>query len=156
MSSGADSQPGLVERLRRILPAAWAGMLLCVAGIAAPAAFATQTRPDAGRLVGHLFTREAWTSVVLALLLLAIERRRARDAAEAGQGSVLSTEMLLVLGAVFCTVAGYFGVQPLMAAAREGQGTFSFGQLHLISTAFFAVKIALVALLAWRATHASR
>ncbi len=59
--------------------------------------------------------------------------------------------LVLVLGAVFCTVAGYFGVQPMMAAARLGQGALSFGQLHAISAAFFAVKLVLVAVLAWRA-----
>ena len=61
--------------------------------------------------------------------------------------------MLLVLGTLFCTVAGYFGVQPLMAAARAGQGTFSFGQLHGISFGLFGLKIVLVAALAWRATR---
>jgi len=57
---------------------------------------------------------------------------------------------VLALGAVFCTVAGYFALQPLMAAARAGQGTLSFGQLHAISAAFYALKLVLVALLAWR------
>jgi hypothetical protein len=44
-------------------------------------------------------------------------------------------------------------VQPQMAAARAGQGALSFGQLHAISAAFFAAKIALVAALAWRASR---
>lgn len=139
------------ERLRRCLPGLWAGVLLCVALIATPAPFAVLTSAEAGRVVGHIFVREAWLSLVLAVLLLAIERQRARRAAEAGQGSVLSTEMLLLLGAVFCTVAGYFGVQPLLPAARAGQGLLSFGQLHAVSLAFFAAKILLVLILAWRA-----
>ena len=139
------------ERLRRCLPGLWAGVLLCVALIATPAPFAVLTSAEAGRVVGHIFVREAWLSLVLAVLLLAIERQRARRAAEAGQGSVLSTEMLLLLGAVFCTVAGYFGVQPLLPAARAGQGPLSFGQLHAVSLAFFAAKILLVLVLAWRA-----
>jgi Domain of unknown function (DUF4149) len=108
-------------------------------------------RTDAGRVVGRIFVVEAWTSLVLAMLLLAIERGRARNRAESSEGSVLSTEMLLVLGTVFCTVAGYFAIQPLMPAARAGQGAFSFGQLHAISSVFFGLKILLLAVLAWRA-----
>ena len=43
--------------------------------------------------------------------------------------------MLLALGTVFCTVAGYYALAPLMAAARAGQGSLSFAQLHGISLA---------------------
>ena len=141
----------MVERLRRLIPGLWVGLLLCIAGIAAPAAFAMLERADAGRVVGRIFVVEAWTSLMLAVLLLAIERGRAREHADASEGSVLSAEMLLVLGTVFCTVAGYFAVQPLMAAARAGQGVFGFGQLHAISTVFFGLKIVLLVVLAWRA-----
>ena len=138
-----------------MLPGLWAGLLLCIATIATPAVFAMLERPDAGRVVGRIFVVEAWTSLALALLLLAIERARARVAAESGRGSVLSTEMLLLLGTVFCTVAGYFAVQPLMPAARAGQGPLSFGQLHAVSSVFFALKIVLLAALAWRAAGPS-
>ena len=142
----------MLERLRRLLPALWAGVLLCLAAIAAPAAFALLERADAGRLVGRLFAQDAWLSLVLGVLLLAIERGRARQAAAAGQGSVFSTEMVLLLGTVFCTVAGYFALQPMMAAARAGQGSLSFGQLHALSSGFFALKGLLVLALAWRAS----
>jgi hypothetical protein len=54
------------------------------------------------------------------------------------------------MGAVFCVVAGYFAVLPLMAQARAGQGGVSFMALHMVSTAFFAVKGLMVAVLAWR------
>jgi hypothetical protein len=64
--------------------------------------------------------------------------------------------MLLVLGTVFCTVAGYFAIQPLMPAARAGQGTFSFGQLHAISSVLFGLKILLLGVLAWRACEPAR
>ena len=141
----------MVERLRRLIPGLWVGLLLCIAGIAAPAAFAMLERADAGRVVGRVFVVEAWASLMLAMLLLAIERGRARERADASEGSVLSAEMLLVLGTVFCTVAGYFAIQPLMAAARVGRGVFSFGQLHAISSVFFGLKIMLLVVLAWRA-----
>ncbi len=146
----------MFERMRRLLPGFWAGMLLCIAAIAAPAAFALLERPLAGQVVGWFFQREAWLSVVVAVLLLAIERPRARLAAAAGTGSILSTEILLLLGTVFCTVAGYFALQPLVPAARAGQGPLSFGQLHAISVGFFATKLLLILALAWRATTARR
>ena len=139
------------ERLRCLLPGLWAGVLLSIAAIAAPAVFAQLERADAGRVVGRIFVQEAWLSLALGALLLVIERARARRAAEAGTGSILSTEMLLVLGAVFCTVAGYFALQPMMPAARAGQGPLSFGQLHVLSSAFYAFKVLLILMLAWRA-----
>jgi hypothetical protein len=145
----------MAERLRRLLPAVWAGLLLCVALIATPAPFATLAAPEAGRVVSRIFMQEAWASLVLALWLIAVERRRARNAAEAGSGSVLSTEMLLLFGTVFCTVAGHFGLQPLMVAARGGAGPLSFGQLHVISVLFFGAKTLLVLVLGWRATKPS-
>ena len=141
----------LVERLRRLLPALWAGVLLCLAAGAAPAAFDLLERAEAGRLVGRLLAQEAWLSLVLAVALLAIERGRARAAAAAGLGLVLSANMLLLLGTLFCTVAGYFALQPMMVAARAGQGSLSFGQLHLISASFFALKGLMMLALAWRA-----
>jgi len=143
----------MLERWRRLLPGLWAGVLMCIALMAAPAPFATLARADAGRVVARLFVQEAWLSLVLALLLLFIERGRARAAAEAGQGSILSTEMLLTMGAVFCTVAGYFGIEPMLPASRQGEGVFSFGQLHAASAGFFALKAGLVLVLAWRAAR---
>jgi hypothetical protein len=141
----------VLERLRRLLPAVWAGGLLCIAAVAAPVAFAMLDRSSAGRVVGLIFQREAWASLVLAVVLVLIERPRARATAEAGSGSVLSTELLLLLGAMFCTVAGHFALLPLMDAARTGQGPLSFGQLHFISVGFFLVKLLCIAALAWRA-----
>ena len=146
----------MIERLRRILPGLWAGVLLGIAAIAAPSVFATLERADAGHVVGRIFGQEAWLSLVLAVLLLAIERGRARTASEAGRGSVINTEMLLLLGTVFCTVAGYFALQPLMPAARAGQGPLSFGELHLLSMVFFLLKGLLLLVLAWRAAQPNK
>ena len=146
----------MIDRWRRLLPGLWAGVLTCIALIATPAPFAMLQRADAGRVVARIFMQEAWLSLVLALLLLFIERRRAQDAATAGEGSVLSTEMLLLMGTIFCTVAGYFGIQPMLPAARAGEGPLSFGQLHAASAAFFALKAGLVLILAWRAGRPSQ
>ena len=113
--------------------------------------FSQLERADAGRVVGRIFVQEAWLSLALGALLLVLERGRARLAAEARAGSVLSAEMMLALGALFCTVAGYFALQPMMPAARAGQGPLSFGQLHAVSSVLYAVKVLLLAVLAWRA-----
>ena len=125
-------------------------MLLCVAAIATRAAFAVLPVADAGRVAGRVLADEANASVALAVALYQILRREARAAAAAGRGSVLSGNLLLVFGALFCTVAGYFALQPMMEAARAGQGGVAFGTLHGISLAFFGLKTLLVLALAWR------
>ncbi len=139
-----------LERWRRLLPAIWAGWLLCVALLATPAPFAALAAADAGRVVGRMFTQEAYTALGLGVLLLVLERMAARRAALAQDGPQFTTGMALALGTLFCTVAGYFALQPMMAAARVGQGSLSFGQLHVISVAFFGIKLLLVLALAWR------
>jgi len=50
---------------------------------------------------------------------------------------------------LFCTIAGYYGLQPLMADAKAGSGIASFGALHGASLAFFGVKGLAVLALAW-------
>ena len=139
-------------RLGGWLAGIWAGVLLCVAFIAAPAPFATLSSADAGRVVARVFAHEAYLSLAFALVLYLIVRKQAHDAAAAGKGSVVSANVLLVLGTLFCTVAGYFALQPMLEAARAGQGSLSFGALHGASMGFFALKGLLVLGLAWRLT----
>ena len=144
----------LIARAAALLAGLWAGLLAGIGFVGAPAVFAVVAAPEAGLAVGRMFALEAYTSLALVVVLFVIERTRARRAAEAGAGSVLSGNMLLVLGALFCTVAGYFALQPMMAAARAGQGVLSFGALHAISATFFGLKTLLVVALAWRLTAA--
>ena len=143
-----------LQRWAAGLAAGWAGGLLCIAALAAPAAFAVLPAAEAGRIVGRLLAQETNVSMALALLLFFIEQRRARGAAENGRGSVLTTETLLLLGTLFCTIFGAFVVQPMMAEARAGQGNWSFGALHAVSGAFYALKTLLVIGLAWRLSGA--
>ena len=144
------------QRYAAVLAGVWAGMLACIAAIAAPAAFATLARADAGRFVGRVFLVEAYLSLALAVLLFLIERRRTRDAAVAGKGSLFSANLVLLLGTLFCTVAGYFAIEPMMAAARLGQGPWSLGALHAASVSLFVLKGLLVLALAWRLTAVVR
>lgn len=142
-----------LQRAAAVLAGLWAGALLCLAAIATPAGFALLPQADAGRIAGRMLNQEAYLSLVLAMLLCLFERRQVRGAAESGDAGVtLSANLLLPLGAIFCTVAGYFAIQPMMAAARAGQGQLSFGALHAISAAFYLVKLLLVLALAWRLT----
>lgn len=141
-----------VERWRRLLPGLWAGWLLCVALLATPAGFALLEKAEAGRLASRMLAQEAYTSLGLGVILLVLERLAARRGVEAG-GSQFTPGMVLVLGALFCTVLGYFAVLPLMATARAGQGAWTFGQLHAVSSVFYALKGLLVLALAWRAAR---
>lgn len=137
-----------LERWRRLLPGVWLGWLLCVGLLATPAPFALLEQAQAGRVVARMLAQEAYSALVLGVLVLLLERMAARRRPGA---PAFGAGMLLALGTLFCTVAGYFALQPMMAAARAGQGPLGFGQLHAISTAFFVVKAGLVAALAWRA-----
>ena len=147
-----------LDRLHRLLPAAWLGLLLCIGLIATPAPFATLDTPAAGRVVGHIFAHEAPVSLLLGVAMLWLARREAVRAADAGTGSQFSPGMVLALAAVFATVLGYYGLQPAMAAARAAREAgqpvagLGFGPLHAISLGLFGVKTLCVAALAWRAT----
>ncbi|MCW5612359.1 MAG: DUF4149 domain-containing protein [Rubrivivax sp.] len=145
-----------MQRLRLLLPGPWLGLLLTVALVATPAPFATLAQADAGRVVARVLAHEAYASLAFGVVLLLLERRAARGAADAGTGSQFSAGLVMALGTLFCTVAGYFALQPMMADARAGQGALSFAQLHAISAGFYLVKTGLVATLAWRAAGLSR
>jgi hypothetical protein len=141
----------LAARFAALIAGVWAGILVSIAAIAAPSAFAVLARPDAGRFVGRLFEQEAYLSLALAAVLLVLERsRRTGESGVAGQPSLFTASLMLLLGTLFCTVAGHFALLPMMDAARAGQGTLSFGALHGISAGFFALKGLLVLALAWR------
>ena len=58
----------LSERCSALIAGLWAGILLCIGAIAAPAAFAMLARPDAGRFVSRLFEQEAYVAIAVAVL----------------------------------------------------------------------------------------
>ena len=142
------TSPGL--RVASLVCGVWAGILLGIALLGTPAGFALAPRELAGKLAGHMLTREAYASIALCVLLYPVVRKQARDAALGASRSVMNTEVLLVLGALFCTLFGHFALQPAMEAARAGLGVWPFGALHGISVAFFGLKALLVLALAWR------
>ena len=83
------------------------------------------------------------------LLMLAM---RGFDAIRRDGASRFSVELMLVLAAIFCIVAGQFAVQPMIEAARRGEGSASFAMLHGVASLFFVIKFVAVAVLAWRLT----
>jgi hypothetical protein len=137
----------MLKRAATCLAGLWCGMLLGVGVVGAPAGFAVAPLEIAGRSAARMFAIEAHASLAIAVVLLLALRRLTP------KGSI-DTNLLLVLGSLFCTIAGYFVLQPLMAAARAGEGVLSFGALHGMSAAFFALKAVLVLALAWRLTSA--
>lgn len=140
----------MMGKLQALLAALWGGFLLCIAFVATPSAFAVLERAQAGAFVARVFAIEAQVSLALGLVLMMIERRLTRDANEAGQTvPQFSMRLLLPVIALFCTIAGYYGLQPLMAEARTGTRVASFAALHGLSLAFFGVKGLAVLGLAW-------
>jgi len=137
----------LARHLSAWVAALWAGSLLGIGLIAAPSLFAVLDRAAAGQVAARMFQVEAYVSLGLAMLLILFERSQAR------QGSARpGVLLLLMLGVLFCTVFGYFGLQPTMQAARAGApGWLSFGAAHGLSTVLFGLKGVLIAWYAWRA-----
>ena len=142
------------RRLAAVVAALWAGLIFGIGLIGAPAAFAVLQRSVAGAVAGRMFTHEAYIGLAFSAVLIWAARRVARDDAAAGRGSQFSLELVLVLVALFCTVFGHFGLQPMMAAARAGEGAWSFGALHGLSTVLFGLKALALVALSWRLARA--
>lgn len=145
-------RPAVLQRLRKLLAGLWAGLLVGLGAVGAPAGFAVTTVEIAGRAAGRMFAIEAYVSLAVAMLLLLLTRRAVPTDPDQPPVPSLNTDLLLLLGTLFCTIVGYFVLQPMMVAARAGEGNLSFGALHGLSAGFFALKGLLVLVLAWRLT----
>ncbi|MCK6425411.1 MAG: DUF4149 domain-containing protein [Burkholderiaceae bacterium] len=146
-----NARERLANRVFGVVGALWLGGVATLALVAAPTLFALLDRPTAGRLAGQMFRIEAHAALAFALLLFVIERVRLRRVARESGRARVSADLLLVAGALFCTVLGYFGLQPMMEAAKAGEPVrLGFGALHGLSTFFFAVKGLLLLALVWR------
>jgi hypothetical protein len=135
-----------VTRARLLIVTLWVGSLWTVGYVVAPTLFATLSdRALAGSIAGGLFRIEAWLSVFCALVLLLSAQFPADDA---GSGS-RKIWFGLVLGMLTCTLVGYFGLQPFMAALREAAGPAGvmssdartqFGILHGIASGIYLIQ----------------
>jgi hypothetical protein len=126
--------------------------MLAIGGIAAPTLFQLLPRAEAGRIAGRLFSLEATAGLCIGAVLVLVGLQLGRDRAERRRGPRFGVELVLALGAVGCIVAGHYALLPMLEAAGAGQGGLSFAALHALSSAFFVLRLALVAALAWRLT----
>jgi predicted membrane-bound spermidine synthase len=139
----------ILLRLRVLMVALWLGLIVTLATVAAPTAFALLERAVAGQVAGRMFRIEATVGLIAAMVLMLIERRLATQA-DRQRTWVPTATLWLALGAMFCTVLGYWGLQPMMEAAREAGDHARFGLLHGLSSLIFAFKGLLLLALLWR------
>ena len=103
----------LPEAFYNIAIALWVGSLWAIGAIAAPTLFySIADRALAGSVAGQMFEWVAWLSIVCAayLLLFLVVRR--------GLAVFRSGVFWLVLVMLLLTLAGYYGVQPILAQLR--------------------------------------
>ncbi len=144
-----------VVRIQSLLASLWAGSVLALGGVAAPALFSVLSSQMAGQGAGRIFAIEANLSLFFAIVLFILERQRVRAEVEQGgtTTSVMSTAILMILSALFLTVLGQFAIHPMIEAAKTGQPTrLSFGALHGISAAMYWLKAMVLLGLSWRLT----
>ncbi|TFV90967.1 DUF4149 domain-containing protein [Oxalobacteraceae bacterium OM1] len=142
-----------VERIRMLIATLWVGSIWTIGYLAAPTLFTTLAdRVLAGTIAGSLFRSQAWLSVACAIAMLALLRGQAT-----GKRRVQTWQIAAAMLA--CTVIGYFGLQPFMAALKAAAGPGGvmdaeartrFGVLHGVSSAIYLVQSLLGAALIWR------
>lgn len=132
----------------------WIGSLLTLGAIAAPVLFsALDDKPLAGMLASRMFNVGAWVGIVAGVYLLLY--RLIRDGAVAYK----SAFFWLVLIMWLLTVAGHFGIQPILQNLKNQamplavmQSVFAdrFSQWHGISRILWIIQAVLGVILVWR------
>lgn len=133
----------------------WVGSLLALGAIAAPVLFASlEDKQLAGMLAGKMFVIGAWVGIVAGFYLLLY--RLVRDGVAAMKTLFFWGVLLMLL----LTLAGHFGVQPILENLKHQalplavmQSVFAdrFAQWHGISRVLWLLQSALGLLLIWRA-----
>jgi len=103
----------LADALYHLAITLWVGALFAIGYLAAPTLFAQLAdRALAGSLAGEMFRWVAWLGLACAgyLLLFLMARR--------GFGVLRSSVFWLVLVMLVLTVAGYFGIAPILAELK--------------------------------------
>jgi len=105
---------GIADALQSMTAALWVGGMWAIGFIVAPILFATlPDRALAGLLAGKFFSLIAWTGMACAIHLLLY--RWVRD----GMAALRQGLFWVVLLMLALTLAGEFGVQPVLAALKE-------------------------------------
>jgi hypothetical protein len=134
---------------RLLIATLWCGSLWTIGYLVAPALFATlPDRVLAGTIAGSLFRIEAWLSIGAGIVLIGLNKLQPLDAARDKK------RLMLIAAMLACTLGGYFGLQPFMAALRESAGPggvmasdvrMQFGILHGIASALYLIESVLAA-----------
>ncbi len=103
----------VAEHLYSVLITLWVGALWAIGYLAAPTLFRVlEDRALAGRIAGEMFTYVAWVGIAAAAYLLVFIALRKNG------GAFKSSVFWLVLVMLMLTVAGYFGIQPILAQLK--------------------------------------
>lgn len=136
----------------------WIGGIWAIGYVAAPVLFASLgDKQLAGMLAGKLFEVMAWIGIAAAIYLLIY--RIARDGAAALKTLFFWAVAVMLL----LTLAGLFGIQPLMQSLKDQamphavmQSVFAdrFKRWHGVSSILYLIQNALGLLLIWRSGRA--
>lgn len=142
------------DGLARLLLVIWVGSLLTLGAIAAPVLFsALDDKQLAGMLAGKMFAVGAWVGMAAGTFLLLY--RLIRD----GRAALKSLFFWLVLVMLLLTLAGHFGVQPILQNLKNQalplavmQSVFAdrFSEWHGISRILWIIQSVLGLVLVWR------
>lgn len=134
----------LAEHLYSILVTLWVGALWAVGYMVAPTLFhMLDDRALAGRLAGQLFTYVSWLGMAAAAYLLVFVALRKNG------GAWRSSVFWLVLVMLLLTVAGAFGIQPILAQLKaeslprevmEGALRDRFSAWHGVSSVVYLIE----------------
>ena len=140
----------MLNCLRRLVAALWAGSLWSTGYLVAPTLFATLSdRILAGTIAGSVFRAEAWLSLACGAVLLLLLWASPVDDSEHGIMRKVRTSrsktVMIILAMLLCTAVSHFGLQPVMASLRAGglaneAARNEFGTLHGIASAIFLVQ----------------
>jgi len=140
----------MLNCLRRLVTALWAGSLWTTGYLVAPTLFATLAdRIQAGTIAGNVFRTEAWVSLACGAILLLLLSASPVDESEHGIMRKVRTSRsktaIIISMMMLCTAVSYFGLQPVMAGLRSGgladeAARSQFGVLHAIASGIFLVQ----------------
>ncbi len=144
--------PKLADSTYRIAICLWSGGLW-IMGLSAWMLFRTlNNRALAGEVAGSLFGLIAWVGLLCAAYLLVFLLVRRHHAA------FRSRVFWLVLAMLLLSLAGYFGIQPILAALKaealpltvmESAVRGRFGMWHGISSGLYLLQCLLAVALVW-------
>ena len=132
----------------------WLGSLFALGAVAAPVLFSSlEDKQLAGMLAGKMFAVGAWVGMVAGTFLLL--HRLIRD----GRAALKSLFFWVVLLMLLLTLAGHFGIQPILQNLKNQalplavmQSVFAdrFAEWHGISRILWIIQSLLGVVLVWR------